>query len=134
MNKTEIILTMTTSPDWQIILPMPPSVNACTANAKKGRVKTEALKRWRIAASCYFWQSIHKWGVPKEVLKPPYMIVYEMQRPDNRKRDCANFEKAISDLLVTCDVLVDDSKIDCNMQFWSDKKGKEVTVSIWGLG
>lgn len=91
------------------------------------------MKRWRSVAQTFILPAVARCGVPEDMLPPPYLVVYEMQKPNDIRRDCANFEKAISDLLVGCGVLDDDSKIEANLQFWSDVKGKEVVVSIWSL-
>lgn len=90
-----------------ITLPsLPPPLSACFKNAaKRGRVKTDRYKAWIAEALDAVRAS-----------KPPYfdspvMVEYFFRRPDRRPRDLGNLEKATSDILVTAEVLKDDSLI-----------------------
>ncbi len=99
----------------QFIIPMPPSVNALYRNVTgRGRAKTRRYLDWITEASI----SLNQQHVPE--IAPPYSIDYAVGRPDKRKRDVANLEKALSDLLVSQGVLVDDSQINDNRQRWAD--------------
>jgi crossover junction endodeoxyribonuclease RusA len=83
-------------------LPFPPSVNGLTANASKGRVKTPAYRAWfALASTCI--KDRHRVGFG------PYSLSICLRRPDKRRRDLGNLEKAISDLLVAHGVVRDDS-------------------------
>jgi len=94
-------------------LPMPPSVNALYKNVKgRGRAKTSRYLDWITEAGI----ELNLQHVP--TLTPPYSIEYAVGRPDKRKRDVANLEKALSDLLVSMDVIEDDSLINDNRQRW----------------
>lgn len=95
------------------LLPMPPSVNALYKNISRGRAKTKRYMEWIIEASL----ELNRQNVP--TLAPPYSIEYAVGRPDKRKRDVANLEKALSDLLVSMDVIEDDSFINDNRQRWA---------------
>ena len=86
----------------RIELPFPPSVNGLTANAKKGRIRTAAYAAWYIQASANIKDS-HRAGFG------PYSLSICLRRPDGRRRDLGNLEKAISDLLVAHGVVQDDS-------------------------
>ena len=100
-------------------LPMPPSVNALYTNnsgkGKRGRAKSQRYLSWITEAGI----ELNRQRVP--TLTPPYSIEYAVGRPDKRKRDVANLEKPLSDLLVSMDVIEDDSLIDDNRQRWCPK-------------
>lgn len=86
----------------RIELLFPPSVNGLTANAKKGRVKTDAYKAWFTLASAKIKDS-HRAGFEH------YSLSICLRKPDRRTRDLGNLEKAVSDLLVAHGVVKDDS-------------------------
>lgn len=109
-------------------LTLPPSVNSCYSNvAGKGRVKTKAYRQW--IKFCDNLLSVTKQNI--EPLKGKYIVLYELDKPDRRKRDCANYEKALSDYLVSRNILQDDSNIEFNAQLWSGEKGDDVTCYIY---
>lgn len=94
-------------------LPMPPSVNALYKNVSRGRAKTSRYLSWIAEAGI----ELNRQHVP--TLTPPYRVDYAIGKPTtNRKRDVANLEKALSDLLVSMDVIEDDSFIEDNRQRW----------------
>lgn len=88
----------------RLLLPYPPSVNALYANGgnKRGRHKTPAYKDWEQAAGLCV-KDHHRLGLGS------YSISIALRRPDKRRRDLANVEKAVSDLLVAHGVIKDDS-------------------------
>lgn len=45
-----------------------------------------------------------------------------LTRPDNRRRDVANYEKAVTDFLVDSGILEDDCLIERNTQTWTSKE------------
>mgnify|MGYP000079352359 FL=1 len=55
-----------------------------------------------------------------------------LTRPDKRRRDVANFEKAVTDFLVDSGVLEDDCLIERNTQAWIGEvvKGGKCSVLI----
>ena len=118
--------------EWKIEVPLPPSVNNAYLNARKGRVQSQKTKKWYSIAKNSIFFSRSKYGDPRAI-SPPYLIVYELYRPDKRIRDCANYEKLLSDLLVKYEVITDDSDIACNVQFWSEGEGEGVVGRIWSL-
>lgn len=93
-------------------LPMPPSVNAIWRGKNKGVYLAPEYKAWRIEASC----ALNKQSVPE--IAPPYRVQYAFDRPDNRRRDVFNFEKALSDLLEDQGVLKNDCLIEDGRVFW----------------
>lgn len=86
----------------KIELPYPPTANNLFRNAGKSRVKTLAYNDWIKLASTRI-KAGHRQNIG------PYSIAIALKRPDNRRRDIANCEKAVSDLLVAHGVIKDDS-------------------------
>lgn len=78
-----------------INLPFPISVNAMFADGKTRRHKSQRYADWIIEAG---------WALRSQRVIPvlgPIKISYELQEGhDNRRRDCFNFEKGVTDLLV----------------------------------
>lgn len=105
-------------------LPMPPTVNKLYANvAGRGRVKTKRYLTWIQAAG---------WALKEQ--KPakvdgPYCLWLYCERPDKRRRDLANLEKAVSDLLVSHGVVGDDSECAELHLYWSGS-GRDCIVHI----
>lgn len=113
-------------PDVTLKIPIPPSVNSAFNNAKVGRVKTEVNKKWYKAASDSLWTQ------KRANIKGHVNVVYSYAPPEaNRKRDCANYEKCISDFLVDMGIIEDDSKIMSNTQRWLPEKGGYVICEIF---
>lgn len=84
---------------------MPPSNNKLTLNVGKRRVKTPEYKAWKTPA---------EWEVRSQVksmIKGAYVIdiFFRDQFKTKRKRDVFNYEKAISDALVSGGAIEDDS-------------------------
>ena len=111
-------------------LPMPPSVNDCYYNIPHGgRAKTKRYRTWIADCDAHILES----GQRISPIIPPYAVIYYIDKPDKRKRDCANYEKPLSDYLVNRGMLEDDSKIEFNAQCWSGNKGKSVKCCIYSL-
>lgn len=86
-------------------LPFPPSVNNLFLNvARGGRVKTAKYRAWEKEADA---------GKPAGIVRLNGEVVahYVLGRPDKRRRDVANCEKAVSDTLTRWGVLEDDCQI-----------------------
>lgn len=95
------------------VLPYPPSANNLFVNLPgRGRVQSPRYKAWINGAA---WtlksQRPHK-------IKGKCRLTIDAVRPDNRRRDIANLEKAISDLLVSLRVIEDDSLIESITLAW----------------
>jgi crossover junction endodeoxyribonuclease RusA len=97
---------------YTVRLPFPPSTNNLFAtvdrNGRGGtiRVRARPYVSWSHAARMEFLTS------RRHHFKRPVVAEYVYGRPDNRRRDVANYEKAISDLLVEMNVLDDDTQIE----------------------
>jgi crossover junction endodeoxyribonuclease RusA len=104
----------------------PPSVNNLFATVKGGRrIKSKAYQAWLTAAG---WE-IRARCIPLTV--GPIAVEYQIERPnDRRRRDVANLEKALSDVLVAAGAIEDDSLIERVTIGWADGvSGVRVTVT-----
>ena len=99
-----------------LILTTPPSVNQAYVNVRtRGRVKAPCYIQWEKQAKVDLRNQLDRITLP---LKTPYGIIYSINKTDNRLRDCANYEKCLSDFLVKMRIIHDDSYILVNIQEW----------------
>lgn len=109
-------------------LPFPPTMNNLFLNVKgRGRVKAPAYRLWEAVASAAARKSA---GTAS--LSGAYAFHMKAQRPDKRRRDLANLEKATHDLCVRLGFVRDDS--DCNrilLEWSDDPPSKDATVRVW---
>lgn len=111
----------------KITIPLPPSLNASYANAKKGRTKT---------AKAYAWEQLAGYLLnpqkPEAMITGEIGVVYSIYYKDRRKNDIANREKLTSDLLVKHGVIEDDSNIGLMVLKKSgiDKENPRVEIII----
>ena len=100
-----------------LVLPFPPSVNALYAHDRK-------TNRRFIAKRYAAWKGEAGFALAQQKPLPRFpgkiYVTMRFGRPDRRRRDVANFEKAVSDLLVSAGVIVDDCLIERNSQEWDD--------------
>lgn len=90
---------------FQAFLPFPLSVNNLFLNvARGGRVKTANYRAWEKQAD-----AVKPSGIVK--LQGEVIAVYTFGRPDRRRRDISNLEKAVGDTLTRWGALEDDSPI-----------------------
>lgn len=104
----------------------PPSVNNLFATVRGGRrIKSKAYQAWLTAAG---WE-IRARCIP--LTAGPVSVDYQVERPkDRRRRDVENYCKALSDLIVACQVIEDDSLIERVTIGWADGvQGVRVTVT-----
>jgi crossover junction endodeoxyribonuclease RusA len=95
----------------KIHLPYPPSVNSLYPG-KARRYKSEKYKKWISEATAEFFDQYPGWLVaPVPTITGAVQVNYRFGRPDQRKRDLANLEKAVSDFLVLVQVIEDDCLI-----------------------
>lgn len=92
-----------------IEIPYPPTTgnHQYQSNGRGGRVLKESIKTWRLEV----WTAAYKQNAIVRIGEP-CAAEYVLHAPDSRRRDLGNAEKVISDALVFCRVLVDDSWID----------------------
>ena len=108
----------------KINLSFPPSVNGMfvTDWRTKRRCRSKKYKAW---ADFNIWVA-HAEG---EKVGGRVKVLYEFGRPDKRRRDVANYEKAVSDLLVSAGIIEDDSLIEEMTLRWADVEGVEITIT-----
>lgn len=111
----------------------PPSVNQCygTNWQTKRRFKTKVYTNWIKQAgwTCIKLGSAHK--VPGKIT-----VSYAVARPKTKhRRDVANYEKPLSDFIVSHGFIEDDSLIQEAKIFWSDdvKEGVQVRIEAAGI-
>lgn len=112
-----------------IVLPFPPTTNNLFAG-KARRFPSRAYKDWKAEA----WRALQR-QLPIAAFDAPVEIVMRLGRPDNRRRDIANYEKAVSDLLVSAGILADDSLIERLVMEWArDVRGVQVEIKAFANG
>lgn len=114
-----------------LLLPLPPSVNnlyrnktKCRPGERGGRIKTAAYMAWEAEAGLKInlQNPIHIPGLVR-------MTIYAT-KPDRRRRDLMNLEKAVSDLLVKMKIIEDDSLISIFHMEWVARDLSGVSVFI----
>lgn len=110
-----------------VTLPFPISVNAMFADGKTRRVKSQRYADWVIEAG---------WALKRQRVIPvrgQVRIRYELQEGhDNRRRDCFNFEKGVTDLLVEHGIIEADHDLILRggeVCWNSEVEGVRVTIS-----
>ena len=136
MKAIDLVHPLIFQANLQIRLPPSPSVNSCYSDVriyskiKKinviRRVKNNEYKTWEKEA----W-IILKTSHPHFVKFKGYISVLYLIPKSAGKKDCANYEKCLSDFLVAMEIIEDDSKILLNSQAWTDES--EVIVYITAL-
>lgn len=104
--------------EYRFLLPMPPSVNALYAtNFKTGRrFKGKKYAEWQAVVQSYLVENNIKLPEIKGIVSIEYCLG---KYPDKRRRDAANYEKALSDFLTAQNVIEDDCFIHDNRQRWN---------------
>lgn len=106
-----------------IALPFPISVNNAYSNNQRGRHKSAAYKAWEKEAGTAI-KDRHRQRVG------PYTLAIHLKKPDKRRRDLGNFEKVISDLLVSHGVVADDSLCERLTMSWDNGQSDACIVQI----
>lgn len=103
-------------------LPYPPTVNSLYANVPgKGRVKSERYRTWeRHAQNMLLAQQ-------KRLIPGKVAVDIRIEQVDHRKRDVANLEKAILDILKGVAYEDDSQVVDLRIR-WDDVENCMVTV------
>ena len=109
-------------------LPNPPSVNHLFQNVRNiGRVPTKDYITWKKEAGLCIMAA--------RASQPKIPGGYELQIiSGHRKCDLGNIEKAVSDLLVEMQVVVDDRLAQRIVLEWGDVKGCRVIVGSYPQG
>lgn len=108
-------------------LPFPPSVNSLYTNQRggKNRVKSTRYNNWcKFATQCLNEQKT-------TFFSGKTIILIGLHKPDNRTRDCQNYVKPITDLLVDFGILQDDSLIQFDSSYWTGQLGSQAQVDVY---
>jgi crossover junction endodeoxyribonuclease RusA len=97
-----------------IYLPYPPTTNNLFMNVGKRRIRTGRYDLWIAEATVEVLRQ------RPEKVTGPYCLTLVATRPDRRARDLGNLEKPVSDLLVKCGVVRDDSDAQEIRLAWAD--------------
>ena len=110
----------------KIILPFPPSVNAKYNISRGRRVKSDDEKQWIKSAT----DAVNKQNIIPFIGR--CYVAIELYYPDEYPRDAANYEKKVTDLLVSLKILKGDERryIKGVFPYWNDEKGKYIIVKI----
>lgn len=91
-------------------LPMPPSANNLFPQLRTGRrVQSTEYKSWVVVAGMALWTTLKGSDKLAGRLRAVYTLHFANA---SRKRDIANYEKAVTDLLVKHGIFADDSQLD----------------------
>jgi crossover junction endodeoxyribonuclease RusA len=99
-------------------LPFPPSVNGLYSGGMntKRRFTSDKYRAWQDMAYIALLQQPAR----MDRHTGPVQVIYLFSQPDKRRRDLANLEKAVSDLLVKHLIIEDDSHIKRLHIEWCD--------------
>lgn len=113
----------------KILLPFPPSVNRLWRATKGGKVYRSAqYVAWRKLA---MWQLVGQ--VKGKKVTSAYKLTILAVRPDKRRRDLGNLEKAVSDILVSQNIIEDDCLCEWMEIKWVED-GPECQIIIEPIG
>jgi len=111
----------------KFILPFPPSVNSKYKMSRGTRSKGEKVLAWEKKAR----QALNKQNILPVAAR--CFIIYNLNHPDARERDAANYEKHTTDFLVANGVLLGDQRryIKGILTQWTDESRDYITVNIY---
>lgn len=107
-----------------LTLPFPPSVNNLFANSSHGRFTTPRYAAWKSDAYVELLRQPARFARHTG----PVRVTYTFGRPDKRRRDVFNLEKAVSDFLVAHGILADDTLIEHGTVQWGAEPGVLVVI------
>lgn len=110
-------------------LPFPPSTNNATAVVRGRKIKSKAYRLWQDEAFGCAQRQLGEHPVP--IVGGKYKLDIAVERPDRRRRDVANLEKACSDLLQLAGIIRDDCDAQSVTIRWaSDEPVKDARVTV----
>lgn len=105
----------------------PPTTNNLYLNVyRKGRIVAPAYRTWQ--NNCHPTTMT----LPESPIADRFSLHYYLVKPDNRKRDLANFEKALTDSLVKHRIIKDDSQMNKLVMQWC-KAGTKQDWTVKGV-
>jgi crossover junction endodeoxyribonuclease RusA len=118
---------------YQLTLPLPPSVNTMYAtNFRTGRrFKGKKYAEWLLKVEAYLLEN----NIKLPEITGKIAVDYKLGKfPDKRRRDAANYEKALSDFLTANNVIEDDCFIQDNRQRWTKEIQHgfvQINITTW---
>lgn len=107
-------------------LPFPVSVNAMFADGKTRRFKSQKYADW--IAEAGYALNVQR---PAKVMGQVHLIYVLQELPDRRRRDLGNYEKGVTDLLVTHGIIeADDGRIVREIRLSWSKEVEGIQVCI----
>ena len=91
------------APMVALFLPYPPTANNLFVNGRKGRFRSPGYEAWQAEVHLRIRRQR-----PDPIIGA-YRADFVFNRPDNRRRDLGNLEKAVMDAIVKAQVVLDDS-------------------------
>lgn len=114
-------------PDYEFILPFPPSVNVWKTAFRGRMILTKKGRDYRRLVL----DRMSELGLSNERLSGRLSVSIDLHGPTNAKRDIDNFLKSPLDALTHCGFWVDDEQIDSLKIVRRQKvKGGELKVSV----
>jgi Holliday junction resolvase RusA-like endonuclease len=111
----------------EIRLPYPVSANDLWSLTRTGMRKSDAYKAWLTEAG---WEA--KAQRPGKIIGP-YKLSIHAVRPDAKRRDLGNLEKAVSDLLQSLQIIENDCLAEMITMRWVTS-GEGITVILEPAG
>ncbi|UNH43516.1 RusA family crossover junction endodeoxyribonuclease [Moellerella wisconsensis] len=114
-----------------LILPFPPSVNACWRTVKGRMLISEKGRTFRANAIAAVYEQLRR--RPKAITEK-VSVVIKMYPPTNHRRDIDNYLKAPFDALTHANIWKDDDQVKHVDMQWCEvvKDGRfEITISIY---
>ncbi|MGX8948475.1 RusA family crossover junction endodeoxyribonuclease [Providencia stuartii] len=115
-----------------LILPFPPSVNACWRNINGKTLISAAGRKFRANAIAAVYEQLRK--RPK-VITENVSVIVKMYPPSRQRRDIDNYLKAPFDALTHAGIWKDDDQVKRVEMEWCEvvKGGRfEITISMHG--
>tara|TARA_R100000306_G_C4296684_1_gene102949 strand:+ start:39 stop:416 length:378 start_codon:yes stop_codon:yes gene_type:complete len=119
----------------KLSLPYPPTLNTLYPTGKNNnrRFKSKKYREWIKAAEAMFYEANPHFLVNPPTIAGKVEVQMFFGRPDKRRRDLANLEKAVSDFLVNVGAIQDDCLIEELLMSWhNDTDGCLVFVTERG--
>ena len=99
-------------------------MNNLFADGKHGRFTSQRYAAWQADA----YEALLKQPARLDRHTEPVEVTFTFGRPDNRRRDVFNLEKAVSDFLVKHRILADDALIERGTVQWGDAIGVLIAI------
>ncbi len=99
-----------------------------------GRVKSKKYRIWQNHARADLQEQLLKMKLHKRYFKGKVDISIRMKRPDKRVRDGDNAVKCLFDMLKSCNVFIDDDRVEHHDVGWRYDGPIGTILEIWDFG